>query len=136
MVCPHMISSKSSPSLSALPSPINMIKQHTKFHPTARSPGKADHWAIHCPMANFEPLSRGSITNPMSITMFDTYLINPRVTWSLGLSQDSFDSECSALTHFSRSLAHKCVNIKDSYNLDIKEQVVTKNCLKRKTDFT
>ena len=39
------------------------------------SPSKPDHQAIHCPKANFKPLPRGSITNPMLITMFDTYFI-------------------------------------------------------------
>ena len=37
-------------------------------------PGKTDQQAIHCPTANFQPLSRGSITNPMLIIVFDTYL--------------------------------------------------------------
>ena len=38
---PHLITSKSSPNLYALPTPINMttiIRQNTKFPPTARSP--------------------------------------------------------------------------------------------------
>ena len=34
------------------------------------------------------------------------------------------------------SLAHKYIDLKESYNQDIKEQVTTKNCLKKKTDFT
>ena len=38
-------------------------------------PGKPDHQAIaNCSKANFGPLSSGSITNPMLITVFDTYL--------------------------------------------------------------
>ena len=37
-------------------------------------PGKPDYQAIHCPTANFGPLSRGSVTNPILITVFDTYL--------------------------------------------------------------
>ena len=69
-------------------------------------PGKPDHRAIYCPMANFGPLSKGSVTNPMLMTVFD-----PKVTRSLGLSQDPSDSECSDLTHFSMSLAHKYVNL-------------------------
>ena len=35
-------------------------------------PGKPDQQAIHCATANFGPLSRGSVTNPMLITVFDT----------------------------------------------------------------
>ena len=37
-------------------------------------PGKPNQQAIHCPTAGLEPLSRGSVTNPMLITVFDTYL--------------------------------------------------------------
>ena len=37
-------------------------------------PGKTDHQPIHCPKANFGSLSRGSITNPILIILFDTYL--------------------------------------------------------------
>ena len=33
------------------------------------------------------------------------------------------------------SLAHKDVNLKEPYNQDIKDQVATKNFLKKKTDF-
>ena len=36
--------------------------------------GKPAHQAIHCPTTNFEPLSRGSVINPMLITVFDTCL--------------------------------------------------------------
>ena len=79
-------------------------------------PGTPDQQAIHCPTTNFEPLFKGSVTNPM--------LTNPSV------------SECSALTHFSMSLDHKYVNLKEPYNQDIKEQVTTINFLKKKTDFT
>ena len=61
----------------------------------------------------------------MLITVFDTYL-TPKVTRSLGLRQDASDSECSALTYFSMSLAHKNVSPKEPYNQDIKEQVITK----------
>ena len=89
----------------------------------------APHFPPHCPKANFGPLSRGSITNPILIDVFDTYL-------SLGLSQDPSDSECSALTHFSMNLARKYVNLKRPYNQDIAEQVTTINFLKNKTDFT
>ena len=98
-------------------------------------PDKPDHQAIHCPTANFGPLSRGSITNPILITVFDTYLAS-KVTKSLGLSQDPSSSECSALTHFSMSLARKYVYLKEPYNKDIKGQVTTIVLLKKKTDFT
>ena len=37
-------------------------------------PGKPVHQAIHYPTANFGPLSRGSVPNPMLITVFDSYL--------------------------------------------------------------
>ena len=37
-------------------------------------PGKPDHQAIHCPTANFEPLSRSNAINPILVTVFDTYL--------------------------------------------------------------
>ena len=57
-------------------------------------------------------------------------MIWPRVTRSLGLSQDPSNSECSALIHFSMSLAHKYVNLKVPYNHDIEEQVTTKKNLK------
>ena len=49
-----------------------MIRQHTKFSLLLDLPGKPDHQAIHCPIANFGPLSSGSVTNPMLITVFDT----------------------------------------------------------------
>ena len=49
---------------------------------------------------------------------------------SLGLSQDLSHSECSALTYFSMSLAHKYLNLKQPFNEDIKEQVTTKFFLK------
>ena len=74
-------------------------------------PGKPDYQAILCPTANFRSLLRGSITNHL-ITVFDTYLA-PKVTGNLSLSQGSSDSECSALTHFSMSLARGYVNLKE-----------------------
>ena len=52
------------------------------------------------------------------------------------MNQDPSDFECSTLTYFSMSLDHKYVNLKEPYNQDIKEQVTTKNVLKKKTDFT
>ena len=73
----------------------------------------------------------GSDTNPMLICVW--YLFDPKVTRSLGSSlgpQDYSNSECSAITYFSMSLAHKYVNLK--YNQDIKEQVTTKIFLKKR----
>ena len=78
-------------------------------------PSKPD----HCPTANFEPLSRGNVTNPILISVW--YLFDPKVTGNLRLSQDPFNSECSALTHFSMSLARIYVSLKEPYNQDIKE---------------
>ena len=75
-----MMTLKYSPNLYALTGPINMttmIRQHTKFPLLLVLPGKPDHQAIHCPTANFGPLSRGNVTNPMLITAFDTY-VTPR----------------------------------------------------------
>ena len=46
----------------------SMIRQHIKFRLLLDPTSKPDHQAIHCPTANFGPLSRGSITNPMLIT--------------------------------------------------------------------
>ena len=37
-------------------------------------PGKPDHQAIHCPTANFRPLWGDCVTNPILITVFNTYL--------------------------------------------------------------
>ena len=37
--------------------------------------GKPDHQAIHCPTANYGPLYRISVINPMLITAHDAYLI-------------------------------------------------------------
>ena len=47
------------------------------------------------------------------------------------MSQDPSDSECSALAHFSMSLARKYVNPKEPYNQDIKEQITTIIFLKK-----
>ena len=49
------------------------------------------------------------------------YLFDPKVTRSLGLSQEPSNSEYSTLTHFYMSLARKYVNLKEPYNQDIKE---------------
>ena len=68
---------KISSKLYALPSPINMtniIRQDTEFPATARSPGKPDQQAIHCPTANFGQLSRDRVTNPMLITVFYSHV--------------------------------------------------------------
>ena len=72
-----------------------MIRQNTKFPLLLDCPDRPDYQATHCPTANFGPLSSGSITNPILITVFDTYL-----TPVLSLhrfEQDPSDSECSAL---------------------------------------
>ena len=76
---PHVMTLKSPPNLNAPSGPINittMIRQHTKF-----PPGRPTHRAIHCPTANFGQPSTCSITNPMLVTAFDTYLT--QVTRSL-----------------------------------------------------
>ena len=75
--------------------------------------------AWYCPTANFEPLSRGNVTNPILISVW--YLLDPKVTGSLRLSQDPANSECSSLTHFSVRLARIYVSLKEPYNQDIKE---------------
>ena len=79
------------------------------------------------------------------------YLLDPKVTRSLvirlgpksqtsflcGLNEDPSDSECSALIHFSKSLARKQAYLKDSHDQNIKEQISTKNIKKKKkTGFT
>ena len=61
----------------AVPSPINMrdmMIQHTVFPLLLDPPGKPDHQASHCHTTNFEPLLRGSVPDPMFITVFDSYL--------------------------------------------------------------
>ena len=73
---PHLITSKS-PNLHALPIPTNMttmIRQNTIFPLLLDLPSKPDHQAIHCPTVNFGALLRDSVTNPILITVFDTYL--------------------------------------------------------------
>ena len=68
----------------------------------------------------------------MLITVFDNYLTQrPPGAWV----RTNSDSECSGLTQFSMSLAHKYVNLKDPYNQVIKIQVATKNSLKKNTGF-
>ena len=72
-----MMTLKSTLDLYAPLSSINkatMIRQHTVFLLLLFRPGKPVHQAIHCPTANFGPLLTGSITNPMLITVFGTYL--------------------------------------------------------------
>ena len=90
-----------------------MIRQNTKFPLLLDPPAKPDHQTIYCPTANFGPISRGSVINPILIILFDT--------GSMGLSQDSSSSECSALTRFSMSLASNYINLKEPFNQDIKE---------------
>ena len=41
------------------------------------------------------------------------------------MSQDPSDSECTASIHFSMSMVHKYVNLKEPHKKDIKEQVTT-----------
>ena len=131
---PLMITSKSlpPPNLYALPSAINlatMTRQHTKFSLLLDLPGKPDHF----PIANFGPISRGRITKPMLIAVFDTHS-NPRSlrqwVWVKTLS----DSEYSTLTHFSMSLVLKYANLKEPQ--DIKQQFTTKRVSKKNTGFT
>ena len=86
-----------------------------KISPYCQFP-QPDHQAIHCPVTNFGPLVRGSVTNPILITAFDAYL-TPR---SLG----------------AMSLVHKYINLKESYKQDIKEKVTIKKCLGKKAGFT
>ena len=89
-----------------------MIRQHTKFPPTVSSPGQTiTRLFIHCPTANFGPLSKDSITNPMLITAFDAYL-TPRSPGAV-------------------SLVHKYINLKEPYNQGIKEKVTTEFLLKK-----
>ena len=127
-----MITLKSLPNLYAPPSPINMTTMIIQSSLLLLDPpGKLDHQTIHCPTANFGPLSRGNVNNPMLITVFD-----PKVTRSLGLSKDPSNSACSALTHFYFSLAHEHVNLEELYNQNIKEMVTAKVFLKKKTGFT
>ena len=66
-------------------------------------PGKLDQQAIHFP---FGPLSRGRVTNFMLITAFEAN-VTPRSPGDMGL-------------------VHKYVNLKQPYNLDIKEKVTAK----------
>ena len=49
------------------------------------------------------------------------------------MNQEPSDSEYSALTDVSKSLAHKYVDLKESYNQDIRQQVTTKNIKKSPT---
>ena len=146
-LAPNLITSKSKPP----PKPIRSSKSYKydnydktkyKVSPYCKSfpllldpPGKPDHQATHCPTANFGPVSRGSITYSILITVFDTYL-TPKVTGSLGLSQDLSDSECTVLTHFSMSVAREYVNLKKPYNQDIKVYVTTITFITKKKDFT
>ena len=84
-------------------------------------------------------LLTGLFTTPW-LTLDHWLPLGPKVTRSLGtcwgLNQDPSDCQCSTLTNFSESLVHKWANLKEPYNLDMKEQVTTKNILKKKTGFT
>ena len=75
-----------------------IIKKDTKFSPLLDLPRKSYHQAIHCPTANFGPLSRGNINHCV------WYLFDQRLTGSQDLNQDPSDSDCSPLTHHSTSL--------------------------------
>ena len=105
--------------------------------------GKHDHQAFHYPSVNFASLLRGSVFNSMLIIPFDAYLtprlssLSPKTQLSTqwDLNQDPSDSESSALSHLSMTLAHKYVNLKELYNQDIKELVTTKNVLKKEHRF-
>ena len=106
---------KISAKLYALPSPINMatmIRQNTKLPPTAR----------------------GSDTKPILITVSDTYLI-PRSPGEWVWPKTLPILNVADLLTPPLILTCKYVNLKEPYNQDIKEQVTTKNFLKKKTDF-
>ena len=64
--------------LKSPPQPICPSKSHKydNYYKTTYKvpPDKPVHQAIHYPMANFGPLLKGSVPNPMLITAFDTYL--------------------------------------------------------------
>ena len=135
-----MITSKSPHNLYALRSPINdnYDKTTNKIPPPPPPPqlldppGKPDH-QVTDPMANLGPLSRASVSHYPDVNHCVWYLFDSEVTGSLGFSQDPSDSESSASTHFSMSLAHKDINLKEPYKQDIKEQVTPKTFLKQKT---
>ena len=64
--------------LNALPSPINMtttIRQHASFPLILDPTGKPNNQVIHSPTANFGPLSRDSVINPMLITVIITLIL-------------------------------------------------------------
>ena len=83
-IASHVMTLKTPSNLYAPPSSIDMeimIRQHRESHPPPPYPrllllslGKSIRQAIHHPSANFRPLSKGSITNAMLMTVFDTYL--------------------------------------------------------------
>ena len=98
-----------------------MIRKHTEFPLPLDPPGKLDKQAIHCPTDIFGPLSRGQ-RHWSDVNHCVWYLFDLKVTRSLGLSHDPSDSECSALTYFSMSLAYKYVNLKELYNQDSKNR--------------
>ena len=45
-------------------------------------PDKSDQQSIHCPTANLGPLSMDNGTNPMLITVFDTYFTPGAWIWA------------------------------------------------------
>ena len=106
-LAPNLITSKSLPPLNlyALPSRINMttmIRQNTKFPPTARSPRQI--WSPGYSLRHSQLLTTIEGKRHYShLNHCIWYLFDLNVTGSLSLSQRPFDSECSALTHFSVS---------------------------------
>ena len=129
-----MITSKPPPNLYSLPSPINMtiMTDNIQSFPLLLDPpGKPDPHTIHGPTANFGPLSRGSATNLLSTIVFDTYLM-PR---SPGAWAWAKTLQILNVAHFSMSLFHKYINLKEPHNQDIKEQFTIKKFWKKKTGF-
>ena len=95
------------PNLYTLSSLINMttmIRQNNKFPPTARSPRQT--W------------SPGYSLPQRAVCVI---LILTQGHWEPAFEPRPFDSECSAVIHFSMSLARKYVYPKEPYNQDIKE---------------
>ena len=106
---PHFITSKSPGTKSSSTSCKYDDYDNTKYKVSPLLldlPGKLDHQAIHCPTGNFGPLSRGSTTNPILMSVFDTYL-TPR-------------SPAAWVKTFP-ILNVASVNLKEPYNQDIKE---------------
>ena len=71
-LAPYLITSKSPQSIRSSKSYKYDNYDKTKYR--LDLPGRPDHQAIHFPRANLGPLSRSSLTNPIIIIVFDTYL--------------------------------------------------------------